>query len=61
MELNLIRKIKDNKKGLFKYINIKKKIGDNVGLVLNEVGTLVTEDAEEAGVIESILCFRLYC
>jgi len=48
LELNLARNVKDNKKGFFKYITSKRKTRDNVGLLLNEVGVLVTEDAEKA-------------
>ena len=44
--LNLARDVKDNKKGFFKYISSKWKPRENVGLLLNEEGVLVTEDAE---------------
>ncbi|GAB0202805.1 mitochondrial enolase superfamily member 1 [Grus japonensis] len=47
LELNLARDVKDNKKGFFKYINSKRKTRENVGLLLNEVGTLVMEDTEK--------------
>jgi len=47
-ELNPGRDVKGNKKGFFKYISSKWKTRDNVGLLLNEVGALVTEDAEKA-------------
>jgi len=46
LELNLARDVKNNKKGFFNYISSKRKTRDNVGLLLNEVGALVTEDAE---------------
>jgi len=48
LELNLTRDVKDNKKGFFKYISSKRKTRDNVGLLLNEAGVLVMEDAEKA-------------
>jgi len=48
LELNLARDVKDNKKSFFKYICSKEKTRDNVGPLLNEVGVLVTEDAEKA-------------
>ncbi|GAB0176369.1 mitochondrial enolase superfamily member 1 [Grus japonensis] len=48
LELNLARDVKDNKKGFFKYISSKRKTRENVGLLLNEVGALVTEDTEKA-------------
>jgi len=45
--LKLARDVKNNKKDFFNYISNKRKARDNVGLLLNEVGVLVTEDAEE--------------
>lgn len=36
LELNLSRSVKDNKKGFFKYIS-KRKTGENMGLLLNEM------------------------
>ncbi|GAB0206875.1 mitochondrial enolase superfamily member 1 [Grus japonensis] len=47
LELNLAMDVKDNKKGFFKYISSKRKTRENVGLLLNEVGALVTEDTEK--------------
>ena len=47
MELNLVREAKDNRKGFFNYVSSKRKTRENVGLLLNEVGALVTEDAEK--------------
>jgi len=38
----------NHKKGFFNYISSKRKPRDNVGLLLNEVGVLVMEDAEKA-------------
>jgi len=46
--LNLTRDVKKNKKGFFNYISSKWKTRDNVGLMLNEAGVLVMEDAEKA-------------
>jgi len=48
LELNLSRDVKDNKKGFINYISSKQKTRENVGLLLNEVSALVTEDAEKA-------------
>jgi len=48
LELKLARDARNNKKGFFNYISSKWKTRDNVGLLLNEVGVLVTEDAEKA-------------
>ncbi|KAJ7417412.1 hypothetical protein BTVI_32962 [Pitangus sulphuratus] len=47
LELNLAKDVKDNKKGIFKNINHKRKTRNNVGLLLNGRGTLVTEDTEK--------------
>jgi len=53
LELSLARDVKDNKKSFFKYINSKRKTRENVGLLLNEVGVLVTEDAEKAELLNA--------
>jgi len=47
LELKLTKKVKDNKKGIFKYVNSKRKTRDNVGPLLNEGGVLVMGDAEK--------------
>jgi len=59
LELNLAGDVKDNKKGFFKYISSKQKSRDNVGLLLNEVGALVTRGCREGRVTECLLCFSL--
>lgn len=48
LEVNLAKDIMDNKKDVCKYISNKKKRKDNMGLLLNKGGTLVTEDIEKA-------------
>ncbi|GAB0180635.1 mitochondrial enolase superfamily member 1 [Grus japonensis] len=53
LELKLARDVKDNKKGFFKYISSKRKTKENVGLLLNEVGALVTEDTEKAELLNA--------
>ncbi|GAB0207970.1 mitochondrial enolase superfamily member 1 [Grus japonensis] len=53
LELNLAKDVKDNKKGFFKYISSKRKSRENVGLLLNEVGALVTEDTEKAELLNA--------
>jgi len=53
LKLNLTRDVKDNKKGFFNYISSKRKTRDNVGPLLNEVGVLVTEDAEKAELLNA--------
>jgi len=53
LELKLARDVKNNKKGFFKYISCKRKARDNVGLLLNEVGVPVTEDADKADLLNA--------
>ena len=53
LDLYQVREDKDNKKCFFKYGNSKRKTRENVGLLLNEVGTLVTEDTEKAGLLNA--------
>jgi len=53
MELDLASDVRNNKKGFFKYITSKRKTRDNVGPLLNEVGVLVTEDAEKAELLNA--------
>jgi len=53
LELNLARDVKDNKKRFFKYISSKRKTRENVELLLNEVGVLVTEDTEKAELLNA--------
>lgn len=46
LEMYLAKYVRDNEKGFFEYINNKSKIMDNMGLLLNGDGTLVTKDIE---------------
>ena len=46
--LNLVREVKDNKNGFFKYIKSKRSTRENMGPLLNEAGALVTENTEKA-------------
>ena len=48
LELNLARRVKDNRRGFFKYTANKTNTRGNVGPLMNEVGALVTEDTEKA-------------
>ncbi|GAB0204020.1 mitochondrial enolase superfamily member 1 [Grus japonensis] len=48
LELNLVRGVKDNEKGFYKYINSKRKTRENMGQLLNGAGELVTRDMEKA-------------
>ena len=53
LELNLARDVKDNKKGFFKSISSKRKTRETVGLLLNEVSALVTEDTEKTELLSA--------
>ena len=53
LELNLSRDVKDKQQDFFKYISSTWKIRDNVGLLLNEVGVLMMEDAEKAELLNA--------
>ncbi|PKU44100.1 rna-directed dna polymerase from mobile element jockey-like [Limosa lapponica baueri] len=53
LELNLARGVKVNKKGFFKYIGGKRQTRENVGPLLNEMGAMVTEDAEKAELLNA--------
>ncbi|GAB0181301.1 mitochondrial enolase superfamily member 1 [Grus japonensis] len=53
LELNLARDVKDNNKGVCKYISSKRKTRENVGLLLNEVGALAMEDTEKVGLLDT--------
>jgi len=43
-----VRGVKGNKEGCYKYMGDKRKITENVGPLLNEIGDLVTRDMEKA-------------
>lgn len=53
LELNLVGEIKDKKKSLLMHFTSKMKARENVGLLLNEVGALVMEDAEKEKLINT--------
>ncbi|GAB0207584.1 hypothetical protein GRJ2_003224100 [Grus japonensis] len=49
-ELNLARDVKDNKKSFYSYVSDKRRTRENVGILQNETGHLVTQDMEKAEV-----------
>ncbi|PKU42857.1 rna-directed dna polymerase from mobile element jockey-like [Limosa lapponica baueri] len=53
MELNLARDLKTNKKGFYKDMSNKRQTRENVGPLHNEMDNLVTEDMEEAEVLNA--------
>ena len=48
-----MRDVKGNKRGFYKYVHDKRKTSENVGPLLNGARDLVTEDIEEAEVLNS--------
>ena len=55
MELNLVRDVKDNKKGFYVYVNGKRKTGENVNLMLNGAGALVIQYMEKSEILNIFL------
>ena len=53
MELNLVRDVKDSKKGFCKFIGDKRQTRENVGPLLNELGDLVIQDVEKVEVVNA--------
>ncbi|KAK4810509.1 hypothetical protein QYF61_004289 [Mycteria americana] len=53
LELNLVRDVKGDKKGFCGFIISKRKTRENVGLLLNGAGDLVTQDMEKAEVLSA--------
>jgi len=46
-ELKLVRAVSDNKKGIFKYVNSKRRAKENIGPILVEDGLLTNRDEEK--------------
>ena len=62
LELNVVREVKDNKKGFLKYVSSKTKTRENVGPLLNKICPLVRVDAENAVLLNTFFFFfSLYC
>ncbi|GAB0203984.1 mitochondrial enolase superfamily member 1 [Grus japonensis] len=51
IEISLARDVKDNKKSFYRYVSDKRRMGENVGPLRNEMGDLVTQDMEKAEVL----------
>lgn len=51
MESNLSVEIKDKNKGLFKYVNSKRKTRENRGTLLNAVGALEKEYTQKVEIL----------
>ncbi|GAB0199162.1 mitochondrial enolase superfamily member 1 [Grus japonensis] len=54
IELNLAKDVKGNKKSFYRYISDKRKTRENVGPLQKEMGDLVTQDMEEAEVLNNV-------
>ena len=52
LELNLVRDIKANKKGFYRYISSKRRTKGNTGPRLNGIRGLMTEDMGKAEVLK---------
>ncbi|GAB0203979.1 mitochondrial enolase superfamily member 1 [Grus japonensis] len=48
IEISLARDVKDNMKSFYRYVSDKRRMGENVGPLRNEMGDLVTQDMEKA-------------
>jgi len=59
MESTLDREVKGNKKDFCKYTGDKRKPKENVAPWLNKVGYLITQDMEEAEILNVRSAFRL--
>lgn len=49
-----MREVKEYRKDFFKSIKSKRKTGENVGQLLNEVGTLVMGDTEKMELLNAL-------
>lgn len=54
LELNLVRDIKGNNKGFYRYIRDKRKNKETVDLLWKEIGNLITQDMENSEVFNDI-------
>lgn len=53
LQLNLAKDGKDNKQAFFQHISNKRNTRENTGLLLNVTGTLETEAAEKADILNA--------
>ncbi|KGL78095.1 hypothetical protein N309_02912, partial [Tinamus guttatus] len=54
LELELVRDVRGNRKGFYKYISSKRKTRENDSLLLNGEGVLVAEHAEKAELLGAL-------
>ena len=57
LELNLASGVEDNRKGFFEYKADKTNTRGSVGPLMNEMGALVTEDAEKAELLNAFFVY----
>jgi len=48
LQFKLASTVKDNKRGFFKHVNSRRRIRDDIGLLLDEVGHLTNRDVDKA-------------
>ena len=48
LEFKLSSTVKDNQKGFLKHVNSKRRMRDNIDLLLDEVGHLTNRDVDKA-------------
>lgn len=53
LELTLAKVVSDNKKGIFRYVNSKRKSKENIRPILDEDGQLAIKDEEKAEAFNS--------
>ena len=53
LELNLLSTAGDNKKGFSKYVNNKRRLRENIGLLLAEDGHLTNRDTDKAEMLNA--------
>jgi len=57
MELNMVKNVKNNKKGFFKYIGQKRQAKEGVPPLIDEKGGLASRDMEKAKVLSEFFAF----
>jgi len=55
MELNLARNAKNNQKGFYTYVSLRRKLKESVSTLMSNSGKLVTTGEEEAEVFNNSL------
>lgn len=61
MELNLVKDVKNNKKGSFRYIAQKRQAKESILPLINEKGKLAFSDVEKAEVLKEFFALVFTC